>query len=259
MGRASGKVVLITGGLSGLGTSSAVLLAREGAQVVVTDITENNRETVLNSINSAGKHKAHYYHQDVTSEDEWKKITDTILKQFGRLDAVVNSAGVGIGGNIEEVTYEQFKFVNAVNYDGVFLGTKYGIEAIRRSGDHGGSIVNLSSIEGIIADPNLAAYNGSKGGVRLLSKSAALHCAKSGYKIRVNTIHPGYILTDMVRNYIGSQENPKAVWDYIASLHPVGHLGEPDDIGHAVVYLVSDESRFMTGAEMIIDGGYTAQ
>jgi 3(or 17)beta-hydroxysteroid dehydrogenase len=258
MARVAGKVVLITGGLSGIGAASAVMLAREGAQVIVTDITDTNRDKVLKAIGENG-HAGRFYHQDVTSEEQWKTITDTILKEVGRLDAVVNSAGVGVAFNIEEATYEHFKFVNSVNYDGVFLGTKYGIAAIRRSGDHGGSIINLSSILGIAGDPNTVAYNGSKGGVRLLSKSAALHCAKSGYRIRVNTIHPGYIVTDMVKNHLDTQPDPKAAWGHLEGLHPVGHLGDPDDIAYAVVYLVSDESRFMTGAEMVIDGGYTAQ
>jgi len=259
MGRVDDKVVLITGGLSGIGAASAVMLAREGARVIVTDVVEKNRDAVLKAIAAQGKYPGSFYRHDVTSEDQWKTITDAVLKEFGRLDAVVNSAGVGIAYNIEEATYEHFKFVNSVNYDGVFLGTKYGIAAIRRSGDHGGSIINLSSILGLAGDPNTAAYNGSKGGVRMLSKSAALHCAKSGYRIRVNTVHPGYIATDMVKNHLDIQPDPKAAWAHLEGLHPLGHLGEPDDIAYAIVYLVSDESRFMTGSEMVIDGGYTAQ
>jgi 3(or 17)beta-hydroxysteroid dehydrogenase len=140
----------------------------------------------------------------------------------------------------------------------VFLGTKYGIAALRQQG-RGGSIINLSSIEGIIGDPNLAAYNASKGGVRLLTKSAALHCAKAGYGIRVNSIHPGIIWTPMVETWLTATGHPEQGRRYLDSLHPVGHVGEPDDIAYGVLYLASEEAKFITGSELVIDGGYTAQ
>ncbi len=170
---------------------------------------------------------------------------------------MVNNAGLGIGGNAEDTTLEDWRKLMRVNLDGVFLGTKHGIRAMK---DHkSGSIINLSSIEGLIGDPNLAAYNASKGGVRLFTKSAALHCAKSGYNIRVNSIHPGYIWTPMVENYLKQVGNVAAGRKALDSLHPIGHVGEPDDIGWGVVYLVADESKFVTGSELVIDGGYTAQ
>jgi NAD(P)-dependent dehydrogenase (short-subunit alcohol dehydrogenase family) len=144
----------------------------------------------------------------------------------------------------------------SVNLDGVFLGTKHAILGMK---DSVGSIVNISSIEGIIADPALAAYNAAKGGVRIFSKSAALHCAKSGYKIRVNTVHPGYILTPLVQQYFDQFPNGEEHKKAIEALHPIGHLGDPDDIAYGVLYLASDESKFVTGSELVIDGGYTAQ
>lgn len=159
---------------------------------------------------------------------------------------------------MEEVSLEDWRKLLSVNLDGTFLGTQYGIKAMRKTGE-GGSIINFSSIEGLIGDPNLPAYNASKGGVTLFTKSAALHCARNGYGIRVNSIHPAYIWTPMVENYLKAQDNPEEGKKMLESLHPVGHLGEPDDIGYGVVYLASDESKFMTGAELVIDGGYTAQ
>jgi len=257
VGRVEDKVVLITGGISGLGAASAVLLAREGASVFLTDIREEKAEEALALVTSEGGRAAFHPH-DVTSEEDWQIVISAAIKHFGKLDVVVNSAGLGIGATIEDASYEHFRRINAVNYDGVFLGTKYGIRGIRQSGN-GGSIINISSIEGIVGDPDLAAYNGSKGGVRLLSKSAALHCAKQRYGIRVNTIHPGHIMTDMVVNYFNNMPDSETAWSEIRSRYPVGHLGEPIDIGYGVVYLSSDESKFITGAELVIDGGYTAQ
>ncbi|MBX9746152.1 MAG: SDR family oxidoreductase, partial [Hyphomonadaceae bacterium] len=176
--------------------------------------------------------------------------------RFGPLDVLVNNAGVALGASVEDTSIEQWHWLMGINLDGVFLGTRYAIAAMK---SRGGSIINLSSIEGLIGDPNLAAYNASKGGVRLLTKSAALHCAKAGYGIRVNSIHPGYIRTPMVEGYIAAQPDPSAAKAAIAALHPLGHIGEPNDIAYGVLYLASDESKFVTGAELVIDGGYTAQ
>ena len=159
---------------------------------------------------------------------------------------------------METITLAERKKVLTINLDGSFLGTQYGIKAMKETGE-GGSIINFSSIEGIVGDPNLAAYNASKGGVTLFTKSAALHCAKEGSGIRVNSIHPAYIWTPMVENFLKAQGDVEAGKKQLESLHPIGHLGEPDDIGYGVVYLASDESKFMTGSELVIDGGYTAQ
>ncbi|UPS91294.1 SDR family oxidoreductase [Bizionia sp. M204] len=257
MDRVKNKVAIVTGGASGLGKSSAILLAREGAKIVVTDVDEENGKKVVQDIKSNGG-EAIFIKQDVSKEDEWKMVIDRTLKTYGKLNILANSAGIGVGGNVEEVTLADWKKLLSINLDGSFLGTQYAIKAMKETGE-GGSIINFSSIEGLIGDPHLPAYNASKGGVTIFTKSAALHCAKQGYKIRVNSIHPAYIWTPMVENLLKAQGNLEEGKKYLESLHPVGHLGEPDDIGYGVVYLASDESKFMTGSELVIDGGYTAQ
>lgn len=257
MNRVKNKVAIVTGGASGLGKSSAILLAREGAKIVVTDIDEEDGKKVVQQIKANGG-EAIFIKQDVSKEDEWKNIIETTLKTFGKLHILANSAGIGLGGTVEEVTLEDWKNLIDVNLNGTFLGTQYGIKGMKETGE-GGSIINFSSIEGLIGDPNLPAYNASKGGVTIFTKSAALHCARQGYGIRINSIHPAYIWTPMVENFLKAQGNVEEGKKQLESLHPVGHLGEPDDIGYGVVYLASDESKFMTGSELVIDGGYTAQ
>lgn len=253
MGRLGNKVSLITGGASGIGKAIALLFSKEGSKIIITDINEDNGQSVVDEIKDCGG-EAMFIQHDVTKEDEWKKALDIAQKQFGKLDVLVNNAGIGLAANIEACTFEQWRKVLSINLDGVFLGTKYGIQAMKNN--QTGSIINMSSIEGFVGDPNLAAYNASKGGVRILTKSAALHCAKSGYGIRVNSVHPGYIKTPMVEN---DDEKSKAAVKYLESLHPVGHLGDPLDIAYGALYLASDESKFTTGSELLIDGGYTAQ
>jgi NAD(P)-dependent dehydrogenase (short-subunit alcohol dehydrogenase family) len=202
--------------------------------------------------------EAIFIRQDVSKEDEWERVIDTTFKTFGKLHVLANAAGIGVGGNVEDVTLADWKKLLSINLDGTFLGTQYGIKVMRKTGERG-SIINFSSIEGLIGDPNLPAYNASKGGVTLFTKSAALHCAKQGYGIRVNSIHPAYIWTPMVENLLKAQGDVEEGRKQLDSLHPIGHMGEPDDIGYGVVYLASDESKFMTGSELVIDGGYTAQ
>ena len=257
MDRVKNKVAIVTGGASGLGKSSALLLAKEGAKVVVTDLDEDHGHEVVQVIKQQGG-EAVFIKQDVSGEDEWKSVIQTTLDTYGKLHILANSAGIGVGGNVEEVTLDDWKKLMSINLDGTFLGTQYGIKAMRKTGE-GGSIINFSSIEGLVGDPNLPAYNASKGGVTLFTKSAALHCARQGYNIRVNSIHPAYIWTPMVENYLKAQGNVEEGRKVLDSMHPIGHIGEPDDIGYGVVYLASDESKFMTGAELVIDGGYTAQ
>ena len=257
MDRVKNKVAIVTGGASGLGKSSALLLAKEGAKVVVTDLDEDHGHEVVQVIKQQGG-EAVFIKQDVSGEDEWKSVIQTTLDTYGKLHILANSAGIGVGGNVEEVTLDDWKKLMSINLDGTFLGTQYGIKAMRKTGE-GGSIINFSSIEGLVGDPNLPAYNASKGGVTLFTKSAALHCARQGYNIRVNSIHPAYVWTPMVENYLKAQGNVEEGRKVLDSMHPIGHIGEPDDIGYGVVYLASDESKFMTGAELVIDGGYTAQ
>ena len=257
MKRVKNKVAIVTGGASGLGKSSALLLAREGAKIVVTDIDEEGGKQVVQQIKKDGG-EATFIKQDVAKEDEWKNVIETTLETYGKLHILANSAGIGLGGTVEDVTLEDWKNLIDINLNGTFLGTKYGIKGMRKT-DEGGSIINFSSIEGLIGDPNLPAYNASKGGVTIFTKSAALHCAKQGYGIRINSIHPAYIWTPMVENFLKAQGDVEEGKKQLESLHPIGHLGEPDDIGYGVVYLASDESKFMTGSELVIDGGYTAQ
>ena len=256
MDRLTGKVALVTGGAMGIGEACARLFAREGASVAITDVNVELGSKLAEDINCAGG-AALFVEHDVAEESGWRRAIGATIERFGRLDIVVNNAGLGIGGDVEHTTLEDWRRLMRVNLDGVFLGTKYGVQTLRQYG--GGSIVNLSSIEGLVGDPNLAAYNSSKGGVRLLTKSAALYCAKAGYKIRVNSVHPGYIWTPMVEHYLQTSGDVEAGRRAIDALHPLGHIGEPDDIAYGVLYLASDESKFMTGAELVIDGGYTAQ
>ncbi len=254
MGRVSGKVALVTGASLGIGKATAELLAREGAQVVVSDLKTEEGQAVVQQIKSQGG-EAIFVRHDAASEEQWQQAIAAALDAFGKLDIVVNNAGIALSKNVEDTTLAEWRKVQDVNLDGVFLGTKYGIEALRKSG--GGSIINLSSIEGLIGDPDLAAYNASKGGVRIFTKSAALHCARAGYGIRVNSVHPGYIWTPMVEAVANGENSEK--YKQLVGLHPIGHLGEADDIAYGILYLASDESKFMTGSELVIDGGYTAQ
>ncbi len=256
MGRVSGKIALVTGGALGLGEAMSLLLAKEGAKVVVTDVKEKEGQATADAIKQAGG-EAIFLKHDVVNESEWKTVIAETEKAFGGLDILVNNAGVVVMKSVEDTTLEDWRWLHSINLDAVFLGTKYGIESMKKSG--GGSIINISSIEGIIADPNLFAYNSSKAGVRLLTKSAALHCAKSGYGIRINSVHPGYTWTPMVEQAIDELGGTKEVIDQVKSLHPIGRYGQPIDIANGVLFLASEESSFMTGSELVIDGGYTAQ
>ncbi|HEX6966034.1 MAG TPA: glucose 1-dehydrogenase [Gemmatimonadaceae bacterium] len=256
MNRVQGKVALVTGGAMGIGKACAELLAREGAAVALTDVNATAGSEVRSSIERAGG-RAIFLQHDVGSEDDWQRVVGETTRAFGKLDIVVNNAGIGITGDVEHATLDEWHRLMRVNLDGVFLGMKYAIPALRKAG--GGSIINMSSIEGIIGDPTLAAYNASKGAVRLLTKSAALYCAKAGSHIRVNSVHPGYIWTPLVEHAVQASGNAEQARQALVALHPIGHLGEPMDIAYGVLYLASDESKFMTGSELVIDGGYTAQ
>ena len=258
MGRVQGKVCLITGGASGLGVAAARMLVREGAKVLLTDIDEGGGTAVARSICESGGEAAFLAH-DVTSEDQWRAVVADCLRRFGRIDVLVNSAGIGVGGRPEDETLESWRRMMSINLDGVFLGTREALIAMKAQTPKGGSIINLSSIYGIVGDPTGGAYNASKGGVRLYTKSVALYCATEGLGIRVNSVHPGYIWTPMVENIVRGKRDPEAVKRGIEALHPIGRLGEPDDIAYGILYLASDESKFVTGAELVIDGGYTAQ
>lgn len=256
MNRMNGKTALVTGAAKGLGEATAAMLAREGARVMLTDVDEPTGKEVAERIGREGGDAAFLRH-DVSREDDWRRVMQATLQRFGQLDVVVNNAGVGLARDVEHTTLDEWRWLMSINLDGVFLGIRFAIEAMKPA--RRGSIINLSSIEGLVGDPNLAAYNASKGGVRLLTKSAALYCAKSGYGIRVNSVHPGYVLTPMVEGYAASTGDAAAARRALEALHPLGRIGEPDEIAYGVLYLASDESKFVTGAELVIDGGYTAQ
>lgn len=256
MNRVAGKVALVTGGAMGIGRACAELLAAEGAAVAVTDRAAESGKAVADAIVAAGG-RAIFLEHDVRGESDWERVIAETVATFQRLDILVNNAGVGWRGDVEHTTLESWRDLLAVNLDGVFLGMKHAIPPLRAAG--GGSIINMSSIEGLVGDPTLAAYNASKGGVRLLTKSAALYCAKAGTRIRVNSVCPGYIWTPMVQGAAEASGQPEEARRMLESLHPVGHLGEPMDIAWGVLYLAADESKFVTGTELVIDGGYTAQ
>ncbi len=255
--RMTNKVVLITGAGSGLGEAMARRLAQEGALVVASDIDFAAVQGVVASIVDSGGH-AEAEHQDVTDEARWTALVDAVLARHGHLDVLVNNAGIALTGSAEDTTLADWQRTQRVNLDAVFLGTR---EAIRAMKARGGSIVNISSIEGIVGEPLTAAYNASKGGVRIFTKSAALHCAAEGYGIRVNSVHPGFILTPMVENALAGMpaEQAAAFHARIIDSIPVRAMGEPRDIANGVLFLASDESRYMTGTELVIDGGYTAR
>jgi NAD(P)-dependent dehydrogenase (short-subunit alcohol dehydrogenase family) len=253
MGRVSNKVALVTGGARGLGFAIARVLTHEGAAVMITDAMGEAGAAAAEQIRTEGG-RCCFIHQDVTDEARWTQVITEVVSQFGGLDILVNNAGIVAAGSIEEETLEGWRKTQAVNLDGVFMGTKQAVLAMR---DKGGSVINISSIEGLVGAPNIAAYNASKGGVRLLTKSAALHCAKQGYRVRVNSVHPGFILTDMVKDGLGGKGSE--AWEQALNAIPVGAMGEPNDIAYGVLYLACDESKYVTGSELVIDGGYTAR
>lgn len=252
MGRVEGKVALITGGASGIGFATANLLLGEGAKVVLTD-----REQALSAPELAPlRQRASIRSLDVRREAEWIAVTDAIAAEFGRIDIVVNCAGVVLLKDVEATTLEEWQSLMAVNLDGTFLGCKHAVRVMKDRG--GGSIVNLSSVAGIIGSGNLAAYSASKGGVRLLTKSVALHCARRGYNIRCNSVHPSFVETPMLRSMIASARDPKKLENSFAQAAPLGRLAQPDEIARTILFLASDEAAFTTGAEFVIDGGLTA-
>lgn len=256
MPRVSGKTALVTGGAGGIGAATSRLLAAEGARTIIADTNRAAGQALADELQRAGQ-DTDFHVLDVAEESSWRMLME--MFQTEDLHILVNNAGAAFpNGDIERQSLEDWRAIMRVNSDGTFLGVKFGIEAMRRHGQ-GGSIINLSSILGLVGSPTTCAYTASKGAVRLLTKSAALHCAKAGYRIRVNSVHPGYIATPMVDAVLKTRDDPAALLAMVEALTPLGHLGAPEDIAHGVLYLASDESKFVTGAELVIDGGYTAQ
>lgn len=247
--RLEGKVALISGGARGLGAAEARLFAREGAKVGIGDIREDEARALEAEIRESGG-EAMFVRLDVTDEGQWSDAVDAVMTAYGRLDILVNNAGILEHGTVEETTADSWDRTMGVNGRGVFLGTQAVIPAMRESG--GGSIVNISSVAGLIGGM-MTAYNASKGAVRLLTKSSAVQYAAEN--IRVNSVHPGPTKTDMLDVFFRDQE----VREQRAAETPIPRLGKPEDIAYGVLFLASDESSYVTGSELVIDGGHTAR
>jgi len=248
--RLEGKVALISGGARGMGAAEARLFAGEGAKVVIGDLLDEEGRQTEAQINEAGG-ECLFVRLDVTSEGNWQDAVATTVARFGKLDILVNNAGIFRTERVEDTSEQSWDQVMDVNAKGVFLGTKAAIPEMRKVG--GGSIINISSIAGLVGSPYSSAYNASKGAVRLLTKATAIQYAKDG--IRANSVHPGVIETEMTREVV----NDEAFRQFRLVTNPIPRLGQPEDVAYGVLFLASDESSFMTGSELVIDGGWTAQ
>ncbi len=258
MGRLAGKTAFISGGARGLGAEMARLLHGEGASVMVTDILEEEGHALVNDHENMS-----FMAHDVLQEDQWAATIAATKEAYGGLDVLVNNAGIAHNATtIEETSYEQWRKVVGIDLDAVFLGCKHGVGLMK---DGGGSIINISSIYGIVGSAGQAPYHAAKGGVRLLTKALAVELAQLGYGIRVNSVHPGFVGTDMVRDGLrqavenGLMPGENEAIEILTMQTPIGRLGVPRDIANAVLFLASEESAWMTGAELVVDGGYTAQ
>ncbi|MCP5396498.1 MAG: glucose 1-dehydrogenase [Sphingomonadaceae bacterium] len=253
-----GKRALVTGAAQGLGAAIARGFAREGAQVLVTDVNEAGALAGAEAINAEfGAGTAYGCGHDVTSPEAWQQAVATAQEKLGGLSVLVNNAGIGAEGNVEDCSFEDWKRAFAVNSDGVFLGCKYALPLLRES--QPASIVNLSSIAGLIASNTMPAYNASKASCWMLTKSVALHCTKNKWDIRCNSIHPTFVNTPILDGFAKVSDAPiEVIKGKLARQIPLGRLGEPEEVALAAIYLASDESRFMTGAELKLDGGISA-
>jgi len=266
MNRLDGKIALISGAARGIGAETARLMVEAGARVVIGDILDERARETAREI--GGDSAAVFHHLDVTSEEDWSGAIGTAVARWDGLDILVNNAGLFLGKDIEEASVDEWHRLCAVNLTGVFLGTKLAVPSLRdrgRTSPHGSAIVNLASVAGLVGSQLDPLYSMTKGGVTLFTKSAALEFARKGYRIRVNSIHPGVIQTDMgeqtfvsrARN-IGTND-VEAARQIALSSHPIGRLGLPNDIAKGIVFLASDDAGFMTGAGLVADGGVTAQ
>jgi NAD(P)-dependent dehydrogenase (short-subunit alcohol dehydrogenase family) len=266
MSRLDGKVALISGAARGIGGETAQLMAKAGAKVVVADVLDEVGQKTVSAINAAGGH-AEYVHLDVTKEQDWTAAVNLATDKFDKLDILVNNAGVFIGKGIEDISLDEWNKLVAVNMTGVFLGTKLAAPALReaaKSSEHGSAIVNLASIAGIVGSQLDPLYSMTKGGVTLFTKSTALEFGRKGYRIRVNSIHPGVIQTDMGEQTFvaraqrtGSNDTTTAR-QVVTDSVPWGRMGVPMDIAKGIVFLASDDAGYMNGAGLVVDGGITA-
>jgi NAD(P)-dependent dehydrogenase (short-subunit alcohol dehydrogenase family) len=253
------KVVAVTGAASGIGRATCLRMAAAGARVLVTDL-ETGGEGVAAGIRAAGGEAA-FRRLDVTDEESWRGALEEAVGRWGRLDALVNNAGVSMARGLTETRLSEWRRVMAVNLDGTFLGTRHAVAIMRGRG--GGSIVNVSSASGLVGSPGASAYCASKGGVRLLTKAVALECAKDG--IRVNAVLPGAVRTPLWEksewwpDHVARAGSVAAAYRALEGATPLGRMAEPEEVAEAILYLASDASRFVTGAELVVDGGYTAQ
>ncbi|MBD3642151.1 MAG: glucose 1-dehydrogenase [Marinobacter sp.] len=255
MDRLKGKVAVITGGSHGIGAAAVARMAEEGASVAILDCLDDEGNALAKKLSGAG-HQVAYWHCDVGDEDSVKAAINGAADKFGHIDVLVNNAGIaGPNKPTHELTEEEWDLVQKVNVKGVFFCTKHVIPHMKKAGR--GSIINLSSIYGLVSAPDVPPYHASKGAVRLMTKTDAMLYAPDN--IRANSIHPGFIWTPMVEGHLKTTgEDLEAAKEATAALHPLGHMGEPDDIAWGIVFLASEESKFVTGSELVIDGGYTA-
>tara|TARA_R110002094_G_scaffold220513_1_gene193326 strand:+ start:5665 stop:6429 length:765 start_codon:yes stop_codon:yes gene_type:complete len=253
MPRLSGKIALVTGGASGLGASAVTLMAREGATVIIGDIEVEAGQQLVEVLTHQGL-QVEFLPLDVCEEADWDRVMTQIGERHSALHVLVNNAGIAPEGGMD-MSFALWRKVMSINLDGCFLGTRAAIGTMRATGSRG-SIINISSTMAMVGEATTAAYSASKGGVRSLTKAAAMYCAGERLPIRVNSVHPGMCVTPLVENFFAAHPEQRAIH---AAKYPIGDLGTPDDIAWAIVYLASDESRFMLGAEMVVDGGYLAQ
>jgi NAD(P)-dependent dehydrogenase (short-subunit alcohol dehydrogenase family) len=260
------KVALVSGAARGIGAACASMLARHGAKVIVADVLEREGRAVAEGIVGHGG-VAEFRLLDVTREEQWREAVDHTLRRYGGLDVLVNNAGIAVVHSLLEISLEEWRRVHAVNLDSVFLGTRCAVEVMRPGGrsGRGGSIINLSSVGGMIGAAELSSYCSAKGGVRLFSKSVAVECGRAGYGIRVNSVHPGNTDTPMLRQELVDMQRKGLVAStaealrYYMDMQVLPEIGQPQDVASMVLFLASDAARFVTGAEFVVDGGLTAQ
>lgn len=258
MGRLDNKVAMVSGGAMGIGEADCLLFAREGAKVIIADVNVAAGIELEARVKAEG-FEAVFLKLDVSKEEDWIAVTDAAVQKYGKLNILINNAGVSLGKDIEDTTLNDWNWLMSINSTGVFLGTKHAIRVMKCNGENC-SIVNRSSIDGQIAEAGLFAYCSSKGAVTVMTKSAALSCGEKKYKIRVNSVHPGYVHTGLTeKEAADSGMTPAAYFAKVGAQHPIGYIGKPMDIAYADIYLASDESLFVTGSELTIDGGWTAQ